>query len=92
VKVGRALRACEERIGRPPSAPLVDREAAAWCRQSPARVLAGGLGQEAAGDGAGMTQSQYGRIERGEVDPSIKTLARLAVALGVAASDLLRGV
>jgi transcriptional regulator with XRE-family HTH domain len=51
-----------------------------------------GLSQEAVGDRAGMTQSQYGRIERGEVDPSIKTLARLATALEVAASDLLRGV
>jgi transcriptional regulator with XRE-family HTH domain len=39
-----------------------------------------------------MTQSQYGRIERGEVDPSIKTLARLAKAIGVTASELLRGV
>jgi DNA-binding XRE family transcriptional regulator len=51
-----------------------------------------GLSQEAVGDRAGMTQSQYGRIERGEVDPSIKTLARLGTALGVTPSDLLRGV
>jgi transcriptional regulator with XRE-family HTH domain len=51
-----------------------------------------GLSQEAVGDRAGMTQSQYGRIERGEVDPSIKTLARLAAAVGATASELLRGV
>jgi transcriptional regulator with XRE-family HTH domain len=51
-----------------------------------------GLSQEAVGDRAEMTQSQYGRIERGEVDPSIKTLARLAKAIGVTASELLRGV
>jgi transcriptional regulator with XRE-family HTH domain len=51
-----------------------------------------GLSQEAVGDRAGMTQSQYARIERGDVDPTIKTLKRVASALGVTAADLLRGV
>lgn len=51
-----------------------------------------GLSQEAVGDRASMTQSQYARIERGDVDPTIKTLKRLATALGVSASDLLLGV
>jgi transcriptional regulator with XRE-family HTH domain len=51
-----------------------------------------GLSQEAVGDLAGMTQSQYARIERGDVDPTIKTLKRLAAALDLTASDLLRGV
>jgi transcriptional regulator with XRE-family HTH domain len=51
-----------------------------------------GLSQEAVGDRAGMTQSQYARIERGDVDPTIKTLKRLATALEVTAADLLRGV
>jgi transcriptional regulator with XRE-family HTH domain len=51
-----------------------------------------GLTQEAVGDLAGMTQSQYARIERGDVDPTIKTLKRLATALDVSASDLLQGV
>ncbi|MCW2984107.1 MAG: helix-turn-helix domain protein [Conexibacter sp.] len=51
-----------------------------------------GLTQEAVGDLAGMTQSQYARIERGDVDPTIKTLKRLATALGIAASDLLRDI
>lgn len=51
-----------------------------------------GLSQEAVGDRAGMTQSQYARIERGDVDPTIKTLKRLATALDITASELLRGV
>jgi transcriptional regulator with XRE-family HTH domain len=51
-----------------------------------------GLSQEAVGDRAGMTQSQYARIERGDVDPTLKTLKRLATALDVTASDLINGV
>lgn len=51
-----------------------------------------GLSQEAVGDRAGMTQSQYARIERGDVDPTLKTLKRLATALGLTAADLLDGV
>jgi transcriptional regulator with XRE-family HTH domain len=39
-----------------------------------------------------MDQSYYNRIERGKVDPSVRTVARLAAALGVTLSDLLRGV
>jgi transcriptional regulator with XRE-family HTH domain len=39
-----------------------------------------------------MTQSQYARIERGDVDPTIKTLKRLAAALDITASELLHGV
>jgi transcriptional regulator with XRE-family HTH domain len=51
-----------------------------------------GLSQEAVGDRAGMTQSQYARIERGDVDPTLKTLKRLATALGVPTSELLQDV
>jgi transcriptional regulator with XRE-family HTH domain len=51
-----------------------------------------GLSQEAVGDRAGMTQSQYARIERGDVDPTLKTLKRLATALGLTTADLLDGV
>jgi transcriptional regulator with XRE-family HTH domain len=51
-----------------------------------------GLTQEAVGDLAGMTQSQYARIERGDVDPTIKTLKRVATALDVTVSELLSGV
>jgi transcriptional regulator with XRE-family HTH domain len=51
-----------------------------------------GLSQEAAAAAADMDQSQYSRIERGEVDPSIKTLTRIAHGVQTTASDLLRGV
>jgi len=51
-----------------------------------------GLSQEAVGDRAGMTQSQYARIERGDVDPTIKTLKRLATALDVTVSSLVHGI
>jgi transcriptional regulator with XRE-family HTH domain len=50
------------------------------------------LSQEAVGDRAGMTQSQYARIERGDVDPTLKTLKRLATALEVTPSELLEGL
>jgi transcriptional regulator with XRE-family HTH domain len=51
-----------------------------------------GLTQEAVALEAFMDQSQYSRIERGEVDPSIRTLTRVARALGTTPSELLRGI
>jgi transcriptional regulator with XRE-family HTH domain len=51
-----------------------------------------GLSQEAVADAAMMDQSQYSRIERGRVDPSIRTLTRVARALGTTPSELLRGI
>jgi transcriptional regulator with XRE-family HTH domain len=54
--------------------------------------LARGLSQEAAADAAGMDQSQWWKIETGQVDPSVKTLTRVASAVGLTVSDLLRGV
>jgi transcriptional regulator with XRE-family HTH domain len=53
--------------------------------------IARGLSQEAAADAAGMDQSQWWKIESGQVDPSVKTLARVAAAVGVSVSDLLHG-
>lgn len=50
------------------------------------------LSQEAVAAEASMDQSQYSRIERGEVDPSIRTLTRVARALQTTPSDLLRGI
>jgi transcriptional regulator with XRE-family HTH domain len=61
-------------------------------RSAPMVPLRRPLSQEAVGDRAGMTQSQYARIERGDVDPTLKTLKRLAVALDITASELLRDV
>jgi transcriptional regulator with XRE-family HTH domain len=51
-----------------------------------------GLSQEAVAAEASMDQSQYSRIERGEVDPSIRTLTRVSRALQTTPSDLLRGI
>lgn len=51
-----------------------------------------GLSQEAVALEAFMDQSQYSRIERGQVDPSIRTLTRVARALGATPSELLRGI
>jgi transcriptional regulator with XRE-family HTH domain len=51
-----------------------------------------GLSQEAVAEAAVMDQSQYSRIERGRVDPSIRTLTRVARALGTTPSELLRGI
>ena len=41
-----------------------------------------GLSQETLARRAGTTQRQIGRIERGEISPSISTLARVLAALG----------
>jgi transcriptional regulator with XRE-family HTH domain len=51
-----------------------------------------GLSQDAVAAAAMMDQSQYSRIERGRVDPSIRTLARVARALTTTPSELLRGI
>jgi transcriptional regulator with XRE-family HTH domain len=39
-----------------------------------------------------MDQSQWWKIETGQVDPSVETLARVASAVGFSVSELLRGV
>lgn len=39
-----------------------------------------------------MDQSYYSRLERGLVDPSIRMVARVAAALQIETSELLRGV
>lgn len=51
-----------------------------------------GLTQEEVAWSAYMDQSYYSRIERGSVDPSVRMVARIAAALQVDASELLRGV
>lgn len=51
-----------------------------------------GLSQDAVAAAATMDQSQYSRIERGRVDPSIRTLTRVARALRTTPSELLLGI
>jgi transcriptional regulator with XRE-family HTH domain len=48
------------------------------------------LSQEALANEADVPISQIGRIERGEVNTTICTLKKLANALGVSMSDLMR--
>ena len=52
----------------------------------------GGLSQEALADKAGMHRNEISLLERGEREPKIGTVARLAKALGVKSADLLRGL
>lgn len=49
-----------------------------------------GYAQEAFAAQAGMDRSYFGAIERGEFNVSLNTIVRLAAALGVRASELLR--
>jgi transcriptional regulator with XRE-family HTH domain len=51
-----------------------------------------GVSQEKVAMAADMDQSQYSRIERAEVDPSVRTLARVARALQVTPAQLMEGV
>ena len=53
---------------------------------------ASGLTQEAIALEAGMDPSYYNKIENGRIDPSIRMVTRVAVAMGATASDLLHGV
>ena len=51
-----------------------------------------GLSQEALADKAGMHRNEISLLERGQREPKIGTVARLAKALGVKAGDLLKGL
>ena len=41
---------------------------------------------------ANIDRATYGKLERGVINPSLLTLARVAVALGISLSELLEGV
>lgn len=49
-----------------------------------------GLTQEGLGERASLSYKFIGEIERGSANPTIDTLSRLASALGVTVSDLVR--
>lgn len=51
-----------------------------------------GWSQHDAAAAIGMGMAQYGRIERGEVDPRLTTIARVAAGLEVGVLDLLAGI
>ena len=48
-----------------------------------------GLTQVEVAEGVGLVSAVYGRIERGQMLPSVPTLFRLCMALGVSSDDLL---
>lgn len=51
-----------------------------------------GLSQEALGDVCGIHRTEIGLLERGQRDPRLWTLVRLARGLGVPLAELLGGI
>lgn len=51
-----------------------------------------GFSQEALAERAGMHRNAVALLETGKRDPRVSTVAKLAKALGIPASDLLRGI
>ena len=51
-----------------------------------------GLTQEQVADAGGLALSDVGRIERGQRDPGVRVLVRLAGGLGVSVAELLDGL
>ena len=51
-----------------------------------------GWSQEALALEAGINRTYIGSLESGERNPSLENITRLAVALGVDAADLVRGL
>lgn len=80
------------RTGTEPSCPGPPDLLLAFTKNLRAQRAALGVSQEKIALAAGMHPSQYGRIERAEVDPSIRTMARVARALQVTPAQLLEGV
>jgi len=63
---------------------------AIFARNLKAARTAAGLTQEELSGRIEMDPAQYGKIERGQVDPSVRTVARIAAGLELSAADLLR--
>ena len=53
---------------------------------------AAGHSQEAFASLVDMDRSAYGKLERGRINPSLVTMARIAVALGIELDELLGGI
>lgn len=51
-----------------------------------------GWSQETLGQEAGLHSTEIGRLERGDREPRLSTIARLARALKLTAADLVDGV
>jgi transcriptional regulator with XRE-family HTH domain len=69
---------------------------AALLRQFGARVRAlregENLSQERLGELAGLHRNYIGAVERGEYNPTLVSMARIAKALGVTLAELLKGI
>jgi len=57
-----------------------------------ARRLELGISQEDLGDRSGLHRTYIGHLERGEVNPSLLNILRVAAALDIDAGDLLKGL
>lgn len=51
-----------------------------------------GASQEAFAQLADIDRASYGKLERGELNPALITLARVSVALNISLSELLEGI
>ena len=51
-----------------------------------------GLSQEALADAAGVHRTYVGSIERGERNPTLSNVVRIAAALGLRTSELLKAM
>lgn len=60
-----------------------------FCQNLRSLRIGGGLTQGAMADRLGMTQPQYAKIENGTNVPSLHTIERITVSLGVSAGELL---
>ena len=56
------------------------------------RSLQLGVSQEALGERAQLHRTYVGRLERGELNPSLHNVVRLAAGLGVDVTDLVRAL
>jgi transcriptional regulator with XRE-family HTH domain len=61
-------------------------------RRVRARRLQAGLSQEDLGDASGLHRTYIGHLERGEVNPSLINILKVAAALGIDAAELVKGL